>query len=379
MGPLVPAARRGAILRKLLAWWNAGHRDLPWRFPQGTGDPYRVWVAEVILQQTRVVTAIPYYRRFLWRFPSLADLATASEEEVLELWSGLGYYARARRLHAAAREALARHGGLPASYGALLALPGFGRYTAGAVASIAFAQRTPCVDGNVVRVLSRLFLVEGRPRAVRERVWTLAGELVPRDLPGDFNQALMELGETVCGKLPRCERCPVTRLCAALRAGRERAIPAAPVPRARPRLEMACAVVARRDSLLLARRPSGGLFGGLWELPSVVVGPEDDARCSLRDSLWQRFAFRVAPREELATVERTLTHRELRLVAYRCQASVATLPQGAPLRMVRRDEMGELALSSAMRALLDELVPWCRARGRLGSRDSLVRSPCRPR
>src|SRR3990172_13401841 len=126
MGPLVPAARRGAILRKLLAWWNAGHRDLPWRFPQGTGDPYRVWVAEVILQQTRVVTAIPYYRRFLGRFPSLADLAAASEEEVLELWSGLGYYARARRLHAAAREALARPGGGPPAFGAAPAPPGLG-------------------------------------------------------------------------------------------------------------------------------------------------------------------------------------------------------------------------------------------------------------
>ncbi|HET9598854.1 MAG TPA: A/G-specific adenine glycosylase, partial [Anaeromyxobacteraceae bacterium] len=192
----VPASRRAALRRRLLAWWDAGHRDLPWRYPQRAADPYRVWLAEVMLQQTQVAAALPYYRRFVERFPALEALAVASEDEVLALWSGLGYYARGRRLLAAAREAMRRHGGLPADPAALRALPGFGPYTTGAVASIAFALPVPCVDGNVARVLSRLFLVAGPPeaRATRHRIAGLAAALVHPERPGDWNQALMELG-----------------------------------------------------------------------------------------------------------------------------------------------------------------------------------------
>src|SRR5512138_3910370 len=176
----MPAPRRAALRRRLLAWWDAGHRELPWRFPQHAADPYRVWLAEVMLQQTQVRTVLPYYARFLARFPTLEALAAAREDEVLALWSGLGYYARGRNLLAAAREARARHGGLPASVDALRALPGFGPYTAGAVASIAFAIPAPAVDGNVVRVLARVFGVGGEPSApsFRRSVEALSGELV---------------------------------------------------------------------------------------------------------------------------------------------------------------------------------------------------------
>src|SRR5512138_1944729 len=176
----MPAPRRAALRRRLLAWWDAGHRELPWRFPQHAADPYRVWLAEVMLQQTQVRTVVPYYARFLARYPTLEALAAADEDGVLALWSGLGYYARGRNLLAAAREAIARHGGLPASLEALRALPGFGPYTAGAVASIAFAIPAPAVDGNVIRVLARLFAVRGAPgdARFRRRIDALAAELV---------------------------------------------------------------------------------------------------------------------------------------------------------------------------------------------------------
>jgi len=341
---------------RLLAWWDAGHRALPWRYPQGEADPYRVWLAEAMLQQTQVSVVIPYYRRFLSRFPSIEALAQASEEEVLALWSGLGYYARGRHLRAAAREALARYGRLPASREALCRLPGFGPYTAGAVASIAFALQVPCVDGNAARVLSRLFLVEGAlgEAKTRRELWSLAGSLVPADRPGDFNQALMELGATVCGRhAPRCRRCPLAPGCAARRAGRQAAIPVSR-PRQKPvRLEMACAVVEGRDGLLLARRPFGGLFGGMWELPSAVVPAGEDGRTVLRRALRERLSLRVVPGPVLASLCRVLTHRRLHLVAYRCQARLPAWREH--LLFVPRGSTKSLALPRAMQALIDEL------------------------
>jgi A/G-specific adenine glycosylase len=354
----VPPARAASLRRRLLAWWDAGHRDLPWRFPQHGADPYRVWIAEVMLQQTQVAAVIPYYRRFVERFPTLERLAAASEEEVLALWSGLGYYARGRRLRVAAQEALARHGGLPPSAEALAALPGFGPYTAGAVASIAFALPAPAVDGNVARVLARLFAVDGAPEApeVRARLWALAAQLVPAagdpdPRPGDFNQALMELGATVCGKpAPRCERCPLSTLCEARKAGREREIPPARARRAPTALEVACAVVERSGALLFVRRASGGLFGGLWELPSAEVPPGAAPRAALAAGLAASLGLAVEPGEELASVERLLTHRRLRLTAYRCRGLA---PAGEGGQMVAPDRMEHLGMATAMRRLVE--------------------------
>ncbi len=351
---LIPPSRRDALRKKLLAWWDAGHRDLPWRFPQHGADAYRVWLAEVMLQQTQVAAVVPYYRRFLERFSTLEALAAAREEDVLALWSGLGYYARGRRLHAAAREALRLHGGLPADRDALAALPGFGPYTAGAVASIAFALRAPCVDGNVARVLARIFSVDGAPEApdVRERLWALAGELVPAERPGDFNQALMELGATVCGKpAPGCGRCPVEALCGARRAGREREIPAARRRRQPTPLAMACAVIERDGALLVARRAPGGLFGGLWELPSAEVERGCDPRRALQGALRARLELEFDVGEVAGAVDRVLTHRLLRLTAYRCRAARA--PRLCPgLAWARATDLERLGLATAMRQLV---------------------------
>lgn len=359
--PAVPPARAAALRRRLLAWYDASRRDLPWRAPQGKADPYRAWLAEVMLQQTRVEAAIPYYRRFLEAFPTLAALASAAEEEVLALWAGLGYYARGRNLLAAAREAEARHGGLPGTLAALRALPGFGPYTAGAVASIAFGVPAPAVDGNAARVLARLFRIEGRPeeRAARERIRGIAERLVPDVRPGDWNQALMELGATVCGRSPACTRCPVSPLCEARRAGKEREIPR---PRRRPEatsLRVACAALWRGGELLLVRRASRGLLGGLWELPGVVVAGASAPRAALRRALRGDIGIAAAVGPEVAAVERQLTHRRLQLIAYEIRALHPVPGTGTPVPDTRWASPGALeglAISTAMRRLVEALA-----------------------
>jgi A/G-specific adenine glycosylase len=348
----IPAARRAALRRRLLAWYDASRRPLPWRFPQGAADPYRVWVAEVMLQQTRVDAVVPYYERFLARFPTLQALAGAADDEVLALWSGLGYYARARNLARAAREATARHGGLPASLEALRALPGFGPYTAGAVASIAFGIRAAAVDGNAARVLARAFLVDAPRERAAPRIAALAGALVAGGRAGELNQALMDLGATLCRKpAPACDRCPIHGECLARRRGREREIPPAR-RRARPTpATVACAVVRRGARMLVSRRGEDGLFGGLWELPSAEVAAGEDAAAALRRALRAR-GLDVRPGAEVARVERTLSHRALTLRAFRCDVAGPT--RGG--RFAGPDELARLGMATAMRRLVEAVL-----------------------
>ena len=352
-GVSLAPSRRAALRRRLLAWWDAGHRDLPWRFPQRAADPYRVWLAEVMLQQTQVAAVVPYYGRFLARFPSLEALAAAEEDEVLALWSGLGYYARGRNLLSAAREALRRHGGLPGSLAALRELPGFGPYTAGAVASIAFAIPAPAVDGNATRVLARLEVVPGDPAGARfrRRIDAIAADLVDPARPGDLNQALMELGATVCTpRAPACGRCPVAPSCAARGRGDAAAYPAPRVRPARRGLALACAVVRRDGAILLARRPAGGLFGGLWGPPAAEVPPGEDPRARLAGAL-RDGGLSCAVGEEVAACRRVLTHRTLTLTAFACVPR-GRVRAGADLRWVPRDGLPGLGVPAAMGALL---------------------------
>src|SRR6185503_9991928 len=216
----------------LVGWYRGARRDLPWR---RTRDPYAIWVSEVMLQQTRVTVVVPYWQRWMARFPSPAALAGAPLDDVLAAWSGLGYYGRARNLHRGAREVVARYGGrLPDSAGELRTLPGIGRYTAGAIASMAFDRQEPLVDGNVARVLARVFAVEEdvKSAAGQNRLWQLAADLVPSEAPGDFNQALMELGATLCAPAaPRCAGCPLAADCRAHREGRTDELPRLPARR----------------------------------------------------------------------------------------------------------------------------------------------------
>ncbi len=369
-GTAPSAPLRSALRRRLLAWWDAGHRPLPWRFPQHGADPYRVWLAEVMLQQTQVRTVLRYYARFVARFETLEALAAADEDEVLALWSGLGYYARGRNLLAAARAAVERHGGLPASLEALRALPGFGPYTAGAVASIAFAIPAAAVDGNVVRVLARLFGVRGQPAAprFRRRIDALAAGLVGLgsgsgsgsgsrsgsrlDRPGDLNQSLMELGATICTpRSPACARCPVAPLCAARAAGLAQRIPPPRKRTVRRTLVLACALVRRDGAILLARRPAGGLFGGLWAPPAVEIAGEEDAGAALAGALRREHGLRCTVGLEVASCERTLTHRALTLRGFGVRPS-SRIADRDDLRWAPEASLDAWGVPTAVRALL---------------------------
>jgi len=352
--------RHAVLRRRLLGWWDAGHRDLPWRFEQHGADPYRVWLAEVMAQQTRIETVLPFYRRFLARWPTLEALAAAEDGEVLAAWSGLGYYARARNLLAAAREALAVHGGLPASLDALRALPGFGPYTAGAVASIAFAIPAPAVDGNASRVLARLSAARGDPRQrpVRDGIEALAAALVSPTRPGDLNQALMELGATVCTpRAPSCANCPLACHCRALRLGNVASIPPPRRRGARRRLELALARIEQDGRVLLVRRQRRGLFGGLWGLPAVEVPPGGVARRALRGVLRELLGAGARVGALLAVVDRELTHRDLVLRVFAAEAPPGA-GSGSPadregLRWASSSDIQGLGFPTAMRKALE--------------------------
>ena len=305
--------------RDLLDWFDRHRRDLPWR---RTRDPYRVWLSEVMLQQTRVETALPYYERFLARFPTVDALAAAEVDEVLALWSGLGYYRRARQLHAAARR-IVELGGPPRPAAEWRELPGIGAYTAAAVASIAFGEAVPVLDGNVERVVSRLLAAPEDPHgaAARRRLLAAAGELLDPARPGDGNQALMELGATLCApRRPRCLLCPLRPGCRAAGEGDPERYPVARPRRERERLRLVAAVVlgARREesSVLLVRRPEGrSLLAGTWEVPWVeAAGPRRAAK-----GLAARYGGTWALGPCLARVRHSITHRDLSVAVHRAE------------------------------------------------------------
>ncbi|MBW2313135.1 MAG: A/G-specific adenine glycosylase [Deltaproteobacteria bacterium] len=305
----------------MLRWYRRARRDLPWRH---TNDPYRVWISEAMLQQTRVETVIPYYHRFLDRFPDVAALAGAELDDVLGAWQGLGYYSRARNLKRAAEHVVECCGGeLPDTADALRELPGVGRYTAGAVASIAFDRPEPIVDGNVARVLSRLHGLTEDPksRAGQKRLWEEAERLVRGRSPGDLNQALMELGATVCTpRSPECPRCPVRADCVALRGGDPEALPAGGKrPKVRD-ITAVAALVERRGRVLAVRRPETGLLGGLWDLPGGDLTASEDPDAGLERTLRERVGLEVGAVEPIGAVRHVFTHRRLSLHVYRCRA-----------------------------------------------------------
>lgn len=310
-----------AITTALLAWYQAHRRDLPWR---RTTDPYHIWVSEIMLQQTQVSTVIPYYERFLARFPTVAALAEASLDEVLALWQGLGYYARARSLHKAARIVRDKCGGaLPANLAELLSLPGIGRYTAGAVLSIAYGQDVPAIDGNVVRVLCRLFDYDGDPRQAEGQA-TLrrhADALLPRGRAGVFNQAMMELGATLCApRTPRCDACPLAAHCRARAQGVQERRPIPKERKALPHRRLAAALIEREGKLLLVRRLPKGLLGGLWELPNAEPARDENDEQALARALRTSLGLFVQVGNLLGTVEHAYTHFRVTVGVYRCSA-----------------------------------------------------------
>ena len=338
--------------RPLLAWYRRHRRELPWR---ATRDPYAIWISEAMLQQTRVEAAEPFWRRFLAALPDVRSLAEASEERVLELWSGLGYYRRARSLHAAAQVIVRDHGGsFPSELEAARSLPGVGPYTAGAVLSIAYDRPEPVVDGNVARVFARWFALEGDPTtsASMRRFWALAGDLVPRrGGAGEWNQALMELGATLCRpRDPFCSRCPVSARCRAHIEGSTASIPGT---RARPEtfdVELEVAWIQRRGRVLAFQRPAGGRMAGLWEFPTREAAAGGAPR--LHPELWPE-GVRVEGASSLAELRHSITRH--RICARVLPGGVVGTPAGG--RWVPRAQLGELALTGLSRKVLGAELP----------------------
>lgn len=328
----------------LLPWYDAHGRTLPWR---GIGDPWAIWVSEVMMQQTRVETGLKHWDRFIARFPTVQSMAESTEDEVLAQWSGLGFYRRARNLHRGACLVVADHGGVVPTDPALLgALPGVGRYTVGAILSAAHDARLPILDGNVIRLLSRLFVVDGAVdrAATKKRLWGLAEAVLPAARVGDFNQALMDFGSQHCSPTsPRCDSCPLRPGCGAYAAGRVEELPVAG-KKARVVAERRVALLVERadGSFVVEKRPSEGLLAGLWQLPS---GPADAGVEPLAHAL----GVTAGPR--VGGAEHRFSHRHWTIDVYATRAEAVTL--GPTQRWVTDAELGELALPTASRKALD--------------------------
>jgi A/G-specific adenine glycosylase len=309
-------AHRDEARERLLSWFAAHARDLPWRHDR---TPYRIWVSEVMLQQTQVETVRGYYERFLERLPTVHALADAPQEEVLKLWEGLGYYSRARSLHQAAREVVESYGGeLPADVEALRALPGIGAYTSGAIASLAFGVPAPAVDGNVRRVLARVLALERPKQSELEDAVRL---LIPDEAPGLFNEALIELGATLCRpQNPRCLLCPWRELCKARQLGRQEDFPAPKARRETPHYDVTAAVTVREDGcILVAQRKQDAMLGGLWEFPGGKREEGETLEACLRRELQEELEITVEVGERLTKVKHGYTHFRITLYAFWCR------------------------------------------------------------
>ncbi|MCS7208274.1 MAG: A/G-specific adenine glycosylase [Fimbriimonadales bacterium] len=345
------------LRRALLEWFGTHKRPTPWR---DNPDPYRVWVSEVMLQQTQTATVIPYFERFIARFPTVQALAEAPLEEVLRYWEGLGYYARARNLHRAAQQVVRDGGQLPSTPDRLRELPGVGAYTAGAIASIAFGQPAPVVDGNVVRVLARLLWLAGdlRTTEAQKSLWQIAEQLVDPVRPGEFNQALMELGSTVCTPTqPRCDACPVRCLCEAYRRGRPTAVPE---PRRRPPLRTiteVSAIIERERRYLLAQRAPEGLWGGLWEFPRATCVTHESLE-AVAERAARQVGIQAAPLRALTLVRHTVTYSRIQLYGYLCtwQAGEAQAEEYRAIAWATLDEISQYPLPAPQRRLAAALA-----------------------
>ena len=331
--------------RSLLAWYDRHRRDLPWRVPPGSPvalapDPYHVLVSEAMLQQTQVATVVPYFRRFLELFPTIQTLAEADEQAVLHAWQGLGYYSRARNLQRAARRIVADHGGrVPDTVDGLLALPGVGRYTAGAVASIAFGVAAPILDGNVARVLCRLDAIADDPRepAVRDVLWSRAEAVLPAERLGDFNSALMELGATVCTpRTPRCLMCPVRDHCQAAAAGVQEQIPPPKKAKPTPLFRRWTFAVRHGERYLIEQRPAAGRWAGMWQFVTVEPKGDVDPTTSLMSD---RYGLATTPPQRVAQVTHGLTHRRYAFDVFRCDVTTAGVPDAGERRWVTLAEL----------------------------------------
>jgi A/G-specific adenine glycosylase len=314
-------AKAAFLHAHLIAWFRDAQADLPWRRDR---TPYRVWLSEIMLQQTQVATVIPYYERFLERFPTVEALAAAPLDDVLKLWEGLGYYSRARNLHRAAQIVAGELGGrFPETAAELQKLPGIGRYTAGAIASLAFGEDVPVLDGNVIRVLARVYNIEDdvTQSATQRALWELAERLVPAGDAAAWNEGLMELGRRICmPRDPLCAACPIAPECEAYRLGVQNERPVKR-PRAKtPHYDVTAAVIHRTDGqVLIAQRPLDGMLGGLWEFPGGKREPGETLRACLEREISEELGIEIRVGPQIATVRHGYTHFRITLYAFACE------------------------------------------------------------
>ncbi|MDP1734486.1 MAG: A/G-specific adenine glycosylase [Sulfuritalea sp.] len=335
---------------RLIRWHKRhGRHDLPW---QNTTDPYRVWLSEIMLQQTQVTTVTPYYLRFLERFPQLADLAAAPVEDVMALWSGLGYYARARNLHAAAHTVMAQHGGkFPRDPSVIAQLPGIGRSTANSIATFCFGAHAPILDGNVKRVLCRAFGIEGFPGsgAVEKRLWSLAEELMPKRHGAIYNQAQMDLGAMACARTkPRCEACPLDDICVARSTGRTAELPQARPHREVPLRHATLLVLLHGDRVLLETRPPAGIWGGLQSLPELPEGAD------AQEWAKRNFACRVIAVSPAPTFVHTFSHFKLHIAPLRVLVEPSLHAMETGQHWFSLDALAAAALPAPVRRILQQ-------------------------
>ena len=328
--------------QQLIRWQTVhGRHNLPW---QNTRDAYRIWLSEIMLQQTQVGTVIAYYQAFLMRFPDIASLASASQDDVLAMWSGLGYYSRARNLHAAAKLVMTRHNGVfPAGVDDIVSLPGIGRSTAAAIAVFAFGTRNAILDGNVKRVLTRHFGVTGYPgeKKVETALWQLADSLLPNCEVSIYTQALMDLGATLCTRSrPTCDGCPVSRSCSALASNQVTDLPTPRPKKATPQKTTRMLILRRAGDILLEKRPPSGIWGGLWSLPETAMDTDVATHCRTR------FGMETTAAGSLPELKHTFTHFRLR-IAPQLLDVIHLLP--------RAEQTGQLWL--APRAALSAAIP----------------------
>jgi A/G-specific adenine glycosylase len=357
-----PPRKVHALVPALLAWFAQSARDLPWR---RTRDPYAIWVSEIMLQQTQVKTVIPYWERWMRALPEIRDLAEATPETIHKLWEGLGYYTRVRNLQKAARQIITTHAGqFPRDHKAILELPGVGRYTAGAISSIAFNEPQPILDGNVIRVLTRLFGIATNPRekSTNEKLWRLAEQLVRQAQAttselgcSHLNQSLMELGAILCTpKQPNCPQCPVQCHCAARRMGRIDQLPNLGVRAPATARRFAAFVIERRGRFLVRQRPAGVVNAHLWEFPNVEISVTSPG---LKVIARNELGFALTSIEKLCVIKHTITRYRITLEAWRANLKRPPRKSSSGVSWLTPAELNALAFTSAHRKILDKILP----------------------
>jgi len=343
----------------LLQWYEENKRSMPWR---ASDDPYRIWVSEIMLQQTRVDQAEPYFQRFIEAFPTVEALAGASQDDVLRCWEGLGYYSRARNLHAAAQHVVEHFdGNVPATYDEIRELKGVGPYTAAAVLSIAFDEPHAVLDGNVIRVLARVFAIEDDVRSSRTRrlLQDLADALLQPDVPGTYNQAVMELGAMVCTPSnPICKSCPLNAACAAQTAGTQDRYPVKSKKAPVPHYDIAVGLVFDDDGrLLIQQRPDDAMLGGLWEFPGGKQEEGEAPAETCRRELQEELAIEVQVQAPFFTLDHAYSHFKITMRSFLCRivSGTPTPPEGTPLAWVTLDELSDFAFPRANRRIIEAL------------------------